>query len=90
MLFVFFVSILVINGIGGWIVVYGKGIFVDDHAKRGIFLVIMSIVMFYGYRKYDEHEEGLRAKFNENKALIVRFMQTLGIMLICLFLFLVS
>ncbi|WP_192247667.1 hypothetical protein [Mesorhizobium silamurunense] len=90
MLSVFLVSTLVINGIGGWIVIYGKNNFTNDHVIRGIFLSIMSFAMFYGYRRYNEHEKGLREKFNESKALIVRFMQIMGISLICLFLFLVS
>jgi len=90
MISVFIISILIINGIGGWITIYGDGNFSGSHIIRGIFLLVVSMIMFYGYVKYDDSERGLREKLIERQALIVRFLQIMGITLICLFLFLTS
>jgi hypothetical protein len=73
--YVTLISLLVLNGFGGWITFFGGA---DNHNKVPIvpvFLLMLVILMTYGLFKYDYHDELLRDKLGDRRARSIRVEQ---------------
>lgn len=81
---ILFTAVLAAMGIGGWINFTGKDMYAEDHGRRCLLLIIMTGIMFYGYKKYDATEEKLLKKVTEEQAAIIRLLQIGGIAFIAL------
>lgn len=81
--FVFATFIMVINGIGGWIVFFNKGDFLRDRYRIAAFLLALFFLMIYGLIKYDDHQAKLAVRFSVDRAINIRFKQILMVMSVC-------